>query len=274
VTIRTILVNIEIDTPPSPLLRCAIDLAGRFGATLIGVCAAEPSATYVGLDGGTVAAEWYGEERRQIEEQLTDAAAMFRSALPAGLANEFRTYVDTPTRCVVSAARAADLIVLGAQTPPSGASYARSVDAGEVILTAGRPVLIPGIGVSEIMADKIVVGWKDTREARRAASDALPLLMAAKDVRLVAVDEGDYEAEQASLDDAVAWLKRHGVAAQGEIRSQGDGASVALESAAMEFGADLIVTGGYGHSRMRELLFGGVTRELLRYRGVSRFVSN
>jgi nucleotide-binding universal stress UspA family protein len=134
-----------------------------------------------------------------------------------------------------------------------------------VVMTAGRPVLLVPQGASRLRGSAVVVAWKDTREARRAIADAMPFLKAAEDVIVQAVCEDDaVEAAVFQTDDVVTNLKRHGVRARSNVTTAPT-TSVALElckvaDAAM---ADLIVAGAYGHSRLREWAFGGVTDSFL-----------
>jgi nucleotide-binding universal stress UspA family protein len=270
--IRSIVVSLELDTFTSGTLKAAIALSRRFNAHLTGIAAAEPVAGLIGFDGGGANATVYAADREDIETRLRALEEQFRSLIPAGVTADWRAYLEAPTQSLLAAARSADLIVLGADA--GGESFTRSVDVGELVLGAGRPVLTLGAGVEEVWAEKIVIGWKDTREARRAVVDALPFLAAAHEVIAVTVREGRPDTEQAGLDDLVVWLGRHGVAAKAETVSPTGSAAAALQEAANVHAADLIVTGGYGHSRTRAWLFGGMTRDLLATPTVSRLMSN
>lgn len=135
------------------------------------------------------------------------------------------------------------------------------------MMAAGRPVLVVPPGTGSLSADHVVIGWKDTREARRALWDGSPFLRAAASVVVVEVArEAEREAAQARIADVVRHLERHQVKARAEVRARG-AASVADELIliAEQNGSDLIVAGGYGHARLREWIFGGVTRGLLRH---------
>ena len=109
----------------------------------------------------------------------------------------------------------------------------------------------------------VVIAWKDTREARRAVADALPLLHRAKDVTVVEVVEGaaDRAAAQAGVNDVAAWLGRHAVTAVGRVIHASD-ESDQLDTL-WKNGADLVVAGAYGHTRFREWVLGGMTHNLL-----------
>jgi nucleotide-binding universal stress UspA family protein len=164
---------------------------------------------------------------------------------------------------MASVARAADLIVA---SPPGRLGASLSADPGELLMNAGRPVLIVPYGGEAPKAPAVVIGWKDAREARRAVADAMPFLQRAKDVVVAAICEDDaLDEARFQADDVAAALKRHGVPARAHVSAKpADGPSRELARLAKANGADLIVMGGYGHSRFAEWAFGGVTDELLR----------
>jgi nucleotide-binding universal stress UspA family protein len=111
----------------------------------------------------------------------------------------------------------------------------------------------------------VLVAWNDTTEARRAISDALPLLRKASDVTVAELidDETRRPSAQARLDDVVAWLSRHGATARAQVANDHGHTATQLETIAADVGAGLIVAGAYGHSRFREWVLGGVTRKLV-----------
>jgi nucleotide-binding universal stress UspA family protein len=109
------------------------------------------------------------------------------------------------------------------------------------------------------------VGWKDTRESRRAIVDALPLLQKAKDVTVVEIVEDDDGRSDANrhVADVTAWLARHQVTAGHRVPTVRGNAAEQLTNQANELGAGIIVAGAYGHTRLREWIFGGVTNDLI-----------
>ncbi len=134
-----------------------------------------------------------------------------------------------------------------------------SVDGGDLVMDAGRPVLFVPPGVDFLSAKRIVIAWKDTREARRAVWDSMPFLKRAAEVSIVVIDS-----EDGSARDVATYLGCHGVAATTTTRPESEIAvAVKIVHIAQQEGADLIVCGAYGHSRAREWAFGGVTRDLL-----------
>jgi nucleotide-binding universal stress UspA family protein len=134
------------------------------------------------------------------------------------------------------------------------------VNLGDLIMQLGRPVLLVPAAPDVSKLDRVVVGWKETREARRAVS----LLKAAAQVTVVEVaEENELAVARSHVADVVAWLERHGVAAEAlTLTSTGDD-STQLNAIAHDRGANLLVAGAYGHSRLREWALGGVTSALL-----------
>jgi nucleotide-binding universal stress UspA family protein len=134
----------------------------------------------------------------------------------------------------------------------------------EFVMQVGRPVFIVPRSIKETKLERVVVAWKDTRETRRAAYDALPILKMAAHVSVVEIATGDGLADaRLHVQDVVAWFKRHGIAAEAVTsNSTGDDAEQ-LRFVAEERNADVIVAGAYGHGRLREWVLGGVTKDLL-----------
>jgi nucleotide-binding universal stress UspA family protein len=264
------LVNVESESDSSKArIALAAELARRFKARLIGVAVAAVQPPVIAEPmAGVVSADLMAAEEDQIEADLRAAETFFmgRSEV-AGLDCQWRSGICMPADALAREARAADVIIMGRDREQLRRGVFRSADPGEVVVFAGRPVLVVPPGTSRLAARHIIVGWKDTREARRAVVDAMPLLVAAESVRVLEVVDGDdeVESESARVDDVVDFLHRHRVAAVGSatLRQQPTPADE-LILAAEQAGADLIVTGGYGHARLREWVFGGVTNDLLK----------
>jgi nucleotide-binding universal stress UspA family protein len=267
--IRTVLTHVTADEAGERRLAVAADVARRLGATLTGLGAqAIPPMTpdpYGLMEGAYLEAM-----DEAIDKQLKAARAAFEAAAQ-GLDAEWLSAQRLPLEAVALVSRAADLIVAGGAGPGGGDRY-RACDAGELVLTSGRPVLVTPARGGMLDGRGVLVAWKDTRESRRALADALPFLSLAERVRLVEVcDEDEADDVQARLDSIARALARHGIEADATPLA-GRRAQVAgkLEAAANEMDADLIVFGGYGHTRMGEWVFGGVTRDLLH--GAGRFL--
>jgi nucleotide-binding universal stress UspA family protein len=168
-----------------------------------------------------------------------------------------------PTEYVACEARAADLVITGSNRDGILLDPMRQVDPSALVMQVGRPVFVVPPEAEYLKLSNMLVAWKDTREARRAVSDALPLLHRAKYVEVVEVVEGDADrsAAEARVNDVAAWLGRHAVTARGRtIHATRESERL---DALWEEGADLVVAGAYGHTRLQEWVFGGVTRNLL-----------
>ena len=269
-TYRSILVNLNIDGPVVPIIKYATDLASRLNARLIGCSAADVTPSMIVAEGMTLGIDIRTHEREDIETRLDELRKEFERLAATSVKVEWRSAIASPSWFLIEAARAADIIVTG--SPEGGSSY-RSVDLGSLLLNAGRPVLVAGRGAERILAAKILVAWKDRREARRAVADALPLLSQAQEVVVATVDPEADSKTKGSLADVAAFLAHHGVKARTEViaeKCEGD----KLTDLARSMNADLIVSGAYGHSRLREWVFGGVTRSLLDEVGLNRLMAN
>lgn len=264
-TYKTILTHVQPEAEAAPRLKCAVDLSAEFGAHLIGLAAeAIPPLGFTdpyGLGQG----EMIVALRESMATNQADAEKAFREAV-GQTPCEWRTAQDMPSKAMARCARAADLIVAGGAPRDASDAY-RLAEPGELTILAGRPVLVAPPGGGRLRAKSIVVAWKDSREARRALGDALPFLMRADRVLVVAVaPEPEIEAAQLQTDDVAAALRRHGVPADAKVvASPGeDGVCDELLAQAQAIDADLVVSGAYGHSRFQEWVMGGVTRDLLR----------
>jgi nucleotide-binding universal stress UspA family protein len=272
-TYRSIVVSLDIDAANESVAGLAADFARRCGARLIGVAAASVPPPVVSVDGMVFDAGLMQQERRNIETRLEILRRQFEQAAAVIEDREWRGEVDGPTRFLLESSRAADLIVLDAIEGGHAANGHRSVDAGSLALNAGRPVLFVQSGAERLTAHRILIAWKDTREARRAVVDALPFLAQATEVVVATVDADGDSAAAASLRDVDGFLSRHGVKARTELVREAS-AHKAIAGLALSMNADLVVSGAYGHSRIRELIFGGVTRTLLGAASINRLMSS
>lgn len=258
------MVHLDLGRSNDGLLEIARDLANRLQAKVIGIAACQPVTMAYGE--GHITADLIEQDRAEIEAELRAAEANFRSAFQNhGEALEWRSSVSYASLAdyVAREARAADLVITGVATGDLF-DATRTINQGDLVMHAGRPVLLVPIATSAMHLEQAVVGWKDTRETRRATFDAIPLLRLASRVTVVEIASEDKLAHaRARLADVVAWLERHGVKAVWEaVAATGDDIAQ-LNLIAQEHHADLIVAGAYGHRRAHEWALGGVTRDLL-----------
>lgn len=262
--VKSILVHAEPGDRCDARLACAADLARRFDALLMGVGAQQLQSAAVFDPFGMLAAEFHTALAEQLQADLAAAEQSFRRHA-AGLKAEWRAIAETPTSAVARVARGADLIVAGG-APLEMVDVFKSLDVAELAITAGRPVLVAPPQAQSLKGEGVVVAWKDTREARRALADALPFLKVADRVVVLEVCDADrVEAATLHAEEVVAHLGRHGVRATSMVLAAPDDQVAAeLHGQAEAIEADLIVSGCYGHSRLKEWAFGGVTKDLLR----------
>jgi nucleotide-binding universal stress UspA family protein len=263
----TILVHAEPGVVSSQRVEVAARLSISLNAHLIGLGAEtfDPGPYTSGAFMTYSGAEFAGLVQEQISRNLKAAEAAFRRDA-AGADIEWRMVQTYPHQALASMARAVDLIVV---SPKSERGDLVSADPAEVLMTAGRPLLIVPATRSRLIGETVLVAWKNTRECRRALTDAMPFLQRAEKVVVNAIVDADVAAiATVELDDVVANLRRHGVNAEPLMTTtKTDAVERELERIADKNGADLIVAGGFGHSRLREWAFGGVTESFLRRPG-------
>lgn len=238
-------------------------LAVKLDALLIGLGAEAipPIATTDPYGFGT--GQWtpllYEQQTRNLE-----AAHEAFVAQTAGVRTEWRSVGDLPTPAMARVARAVDLVVTGG--PAGAGDIYNTVSTPELLISSGRPMLVVPPHGGRLETRRILVAWKDTREARRAVSDALSFMHMADEIAIVALGaKEDQDALRAQAEDVAGMVARHSMARPRThvAISGGDDVQADLLAEADRMDADLIVSGAYGHSRAYEWVLGGVTRHLL-----------
>jgi nucleotide-binding universal stress UspA family protein len=262
---KVVMAHLDLDDAGDGRLRLAAEQARRFDAALIGISAWAPRPPFM-VDSAVI--ETVPESvDLQVMESLLKARGDWFHAIAEKMTREaqWRSALELPTEFVVREARAADLVVVGGKRHTILRDPYSLVDPGAVLLRAGRPVLLVPPDVTSLAAKHIAVAWKDSREARRALTDALPFLQKAETVAVVEFCEHGEEAiAHDRLEDVMQFLVRHGVSSGYErIRPIDVTVTNALFHFVQDDAIDLIVAGGYGHSRLGEWIFGGVTHDLL-----------
>ena len=263
-TYATIMVNMQLGRSNAGLLQMANTLAKQFGASVTGVAARQPMQILYN-EGCYVSPELIEGDREEIAKEMRAAQAEFRGALELPRADlEWREAVtyELPCDYVAREARRADLVL--SSMPSRKFADASRVATGDLVMQTGRPVLVVPELAGGSTLKHVVIGWKDTLEARRAAADAMPLLLAASRVTVIQVAvEDELDEVRRNLADVASWLGRHGAAVETVAAASAGNDGQTLNALAVEQEADLIVAGAYGHSRLREWALGGVTRDLL-----------
>jgi nucleotide-binding universal stress UspA family protein len=257
----------------------AVRMALRHGAHLIGIFAV-PSIS------SNSSAESFVRGQRAVRQVIANHRAIHAAAIDdarrsfsagcarEGISFEFRFL---PKGAMDDSARLnslhADLVIVGG---PRAGGLPRDWSAEQLLLATGVPFLILPESWTGSSTEHVVVAWNASREARRAISDALPFLVGAQTVTLLVVDpqKNPRHGEEPGADVA-HYLTRHGARVVVEqVQSRGEAIANVILAHAQRCTADLIVVGAYSHARTTEMIFGGVTRSLLRDAAVPLLIAH
>ncbi|MDF3833097.1 universal stress protein [Cupriavidus basilensis] len=271
---KTLLVELGSDPGCADRVAFAADLAQRAAGHVIGL-----TATGMRLEpfrgAGDEAGRYAELARRQLLAQGAEAAAAFQRAMheaAPGVGFTHRIIEDDAGWALAQQGRMADLVVLARPAGTDGMPVLVAQTAEYVLLNAGRPVLLVPQGVRRLVCQHVAIAWDGGREAARAVADAMPLLRQASRVTVVAASSThdrtvthsapDVHGAHAGLRDQ---LERQGVAVAMHAVQGSHRVGQLLLEAARHLQVDLLVAGGYGHARLRELVTGGTTRTLMRH---------
>ena len=264
--LKDVVVNLSGRTPRDFAAEYAISIAATFGAHITGISFVYEPVIPDGTLGGGVPADLIELQREENSKAANEAVSRFDAgAKKAGISAETRvldaTFGGAATR-FAQIARRFDLAVVGQAQREGGAGDELMIEGA--LFESGRPiVVVPYIQQRGLTLERVLACWDGSRTAARAIGDAMPLLERAKAVDIVIVAE-ERKSEEMTGTNMGAHLVRHGVAATVKRVTKGD---IAIEdvllSYAADSGADFMVMGGYGHSRLREFILGGVTRGIL-----------
>ncbi|HYW03434.1 MAG TPA: universal stress protein [Gammaproteobacteria bacterium] len=280
---KSLLACIDQDTQHAHVMETALDLAGRFSAWLTGLHVYVPTA--FAESAGMALPVWGGGDAMEREQkQAREQAAKLEAELQTAAARrgvsqlEWQFHWGELAPSVARHARYSDLVVMGQHDPGRPESRVGFDSPAEVAVLSGRPVLVlPYAGHARRPGKRVLVAWDGSNEAVRAVTASLPLLAEADSVQIVVVDGGrgsPATGEERPGTGLAGYLERHGIDA-GISTIYGGGLSVAetLLSAVADKDADLLCMGAYGHSRLRELVLGGVTREMMRHMTVPTLIA-
>ncbi len=266
---KTILAVLRSEEDIERVLAHSVSIASNHQAHLIGLHA-EPSvkisfAAPMEIPDTTVV----DVEDEDIRERFTQMQKIFVSRCEAeGISYEWRPIKSMSGDSALSAlssARCSDLVVLQQERPGQESDYD---DLEALVFESGRPVLfVPYVATEAKPIRQAVVAWNDTRVAARAVFDSLPLLRSAQAVEILTVDAEDNieQSAQTAGTEIASALTRQGVnvTVNSEV-SSGIPVAAVIENRVSDTQADLLVMGAFSHSRLRELLFGGVTDTVLK----------
>jgi nucleotide-binding universal stress UspA family protein len=263
--IKDLVVNLGLGAN-DPATEFAISIADVFKAHVLGVAFSYEPVIPASVMGG-IPPEIIESQRRESDGKARAAIARFEAAANrAGVSAERRIIsasVSGAAEQLGRLARRFDLAVAG-QAQRDEASAVDVVDEG-VLFDSGRPVIfVPYIQKGGLKLDRVMICWDGSRAATRAVADAMPFLKKAKQVEIVMVSAKKAKDDEIPGVDLGQHLARHGLKVDVKrITATETDVSSTILSYAADMSADMIVMGGYGHSRWREFILGGVTRGLL-----------
>lgn len=264
-TYRAVMVALPPGRDCQGVVSTAIGLARQFDAVLLGRAYCRPIHCICG--DYSVPAALFQEDRRQIDRHLRETEADFRSIaakydIPVDWKGE--SSIEPLSERFAREAAAADIVVAGVPKAGESADATRQPDLCDLVMQAGRPVLLVPETFQTAKFDRILVAWKDTQEARRAIRDALPLLIKARNILVAEIaSPDDQAAARGSVARVSGWLARHGITAEERVVGAEMANASQLTGLARNYDADLIVAGAYGHNRQGRWTLGGITSELL-----------
>jgi nucleotide-binding universal stress UspA family protein len=262
---KTVLVHVDESEHASERIKLAASIAMAEHAHLIGTAMTGASRYLVQTQ---MLAERYPNLKTHLdflrERALRGLEEFDITAQRIGIPSYEKRLVDDEAGAgICLQARYADLVVIG-QNDPDELSPVVMPDFPEyVVLNSGRPVLVvPRTGNCDTIGKSVLVAWDASMQATRTVTNALPLLRRAQVVMVVSFNQ-DTRPSPSTTSDIAVWLGRHGVKVEVLQRKTSQRIGEALLSAAAEAESDLIVMGGYGHTRFREIVLGEVTRTML-----------
>lgn len=266
---KTILVSLNDISRSNTVLALAAGMAAKHEAHLIGLYVIPAPRIYPAVS-AHVTPIVLNETKIFFEEKADQSRKAFEKATSAaGVEAEWRRInSDSPYIAdgVIEHGLQADVLLIS-QRNDQGNDGIEPEFCERVVMESGRPVIVvPQSGEFNEIGEHVVVGWNASREATRAVFDAMPMLEGSGETRLIWVDPQKQSEKSGNLPGAemAATLTRHGVRSIAEaMPTDGIDSGDALLNRASDLGADLIVMGAYGHTRLREFVFGGATRTML-----------
>lgn len=282
---KTIVVHIDDHAESVPRIRLAVELAKASKARLVGLAAMPRPQMPAGIEGMAMTANVLALQDKSNKDRLAGAQRLFEQTVrESGIEVEYHGVVADVAGAMNGEMRYADLGVVGQRDPEQAMSESYASLPEAVAMESRRPlVVVPHIGYSQPIGRKVLLAWNDSPEAIRAATEAMPLLQSAEKVTVLVID--GYKRETASGDAGVpdhppgsraaGWLARHGVNVE-LVNDVSDGTDVGnvILSRVSDLDIDLVVMGIYGHSKLRETLFGGASRTMLGHMTVPTLIAH
>ena len=274
-TISDVVVHIDSSTASRPRLELALRMAREYSANLTGLYViptydipvyAEVSVGPEILEQGTQALR---EKARAVRSSLEDFIAK------SGVAMQWHVVEGDLVRTLVEHARVTDLTIVGQGHVEDDEDVSTGL-ADRVVLESGAPVLVvPHAGWGGSLAKRVLIAWNGGRESARAVRDAIPLIKDAESAEILSIRPKAESTSESPGAEIAAHLARHGIDADTYTTTGKDkDAGAVLLERVKDTDRDLVVMGGYGHSRFRETILGGATRKVLREAAIPVFMSH
>lgn len=276
---KTVLVPVHDGESAAAPLDTAFGLAGAFATHVVALHVRTDPTTAVPLVGEGMSGGMVEEMMTIAEHQAAERAEKARAAFDAACTRHAVPVAETPVEgpsaawvditgreeeAIAWRGRLADLVIMG--RPAEGLDPAALLNLNAALMESGKPLLLAPPVPPATMGQRVAIAWNGSAEAARAVACALPLLQRAETVTILTATEPGTAAAPlapppaAELATYLAW---HGVAATTKVVPAGSNAGAVLLEQCAGLGADLLVMGAYTHSRLRQLILGGVTRHVL-----------
>jgi nucleotide-binding universal stress UspA family protein len=275
---KDIVVHIPIDRSSEHIIDCAVSVASCFGAHLDGIaCVYQSLNSVIAFEASAAAVAGVTEYDTGVELATAALDRFAIAARRAGISHGVRTVCNSPypaSQMLAETSRLYDLNVVA--QPDHAMPSPNDLLPAALLFNSGRPMLmVPYIHHGPLKLNRILICWDGGRAAARAIHDAMPFLHKAKVVDVLTVNGGDSTVSEVSAGTLAAHLARHDISADIQ-QPTADASNIhdTILSLAADKGSDLIVMGGYGHSRLREFILGGVTRGMFESLTVPALISH
>ncbi|MBC7950619.1 MAG: universal stress protein [Rhodospirillaceae bacterium] len=278
---KTILVPVADGASAVSPLDTAFRLAALFGAHVVGLHVRNDPTSAVPLVGEGMSGGMVEEMMTVAERQSAERAAAARAGFDAACTRHGVTLSNVPVagpsaqwedmtgreeEAVAWRGRLSDLVVMG--RPTEGAEMPSLLTLNAALMESGKPLLLAPPKAPAVVGRSVAVAWNGSAEAGRAVAFALPLMKRAETVTILSIAE-DNRTVSASAGELAAFLSWHGITAQCKVVHGGPHAGNILLEQCNAAGADMLVMGAYTHSRLRQLILGGVTRHVLNHADIA-----
>ena len=285
---KTALVPLSESEGVDASLDAAFGLAATFGTHVLGLHVRSDPTTAVPLVGEGMSGGMVEEMMTMAERQAAERADKVRAAFDAACTRHAIPRADSPVEgpsaawlditgreeeAIAWRGRLADLVIMG--RPADGLDPAALLNLNAALMESGKPLLLTPPTPPAALGRRVAIAWNGSAEAGRAVAAALPLLRRAEAVTiLTATESGAQSAPLAPppASELASYLSWHGIAATTQVVPAGANAGVVLLEQCAGLGADLLVMGAYTHSRLRQLILGGVTRHVLGHAPIPLFL--